>query len=320
MNTSKIILFLRFNTISYQRFIMRIQYSIAISILFIFGTCSDKKASKDEFASIATIDTTGQMNEATSELATEVIKSIPPPVEMSSIIKNSGADYANEILNPSSRYENYNTNFLKSINLGVYGADLGYINIYNHKEDALTYLNTVVKLAEDLKVGQFFDFETIKRVADNNKNLDSLLNITTSNFEKMNNYLQEQQRSNISMYMLTGGWIEALYIASKVSLDKKNKDLYEKIGEQKIALDQILLLLSFYKHDPNAVAISKDLTKLKDIYSNIKIETVYAEPTMVEENGMLVVKDNSKTIIKIEEAQVVEIFNLITTIRNKIVS
>ena len=288
----------------------------------VFWACGSEKSksSEDEFSALGQADTTGQINEATSELATEVIKSIPPPVEMSAIIKNSGADYSSEILNPTSSYENYNTNYLKAINLGIYGADLGYINIYNHKEDALSYLNTVIKLSEDLKVGQFFDFETIKRIANNNKNLDSMLNITTSNFEKMNNYLQEQKRSNLSMYMLTGGWIEALHVACQVALNQNSQPLLEKIGEQKIVLDQIILLLSFYKNDPNAIALSKELTELKAIFNQVKIETIYAEPTMVEENGNLVVKDNSKTNIIITPEVVKQIQTNVAKIRSKLIS
>lgn len=286
---------------------------------FLTNTSCTKKQSADDFSQIAKSDSSGQISQATSELAGQVIKSIPPPIEMQSMILSSGASYNSEILNPSEESEKYSTNYHKAINLGIYGADLAYINIYNHKEDALSYLNTVIKLSEDLKVGQFFDFETIKRVADNNKNLDSMLNITTSNFEKMNNYLQEQNRSNISMYMLTGGWVEALYVACKVGLEKKNQPLYDKIAEQKIVLDQVLLLLSFYKNDPNAKILHDDLHDLKIVFDKIKIETIYAEPTMVEENGQLVVKDNSKTVIVAPEDVIKEISNSITATRAKII-
>lgn len=293
--------------------------ALTISVYLVSSCDSDKKTDGD-FNELSTADSTGKINVATSVIAAEVIKSIPPPIELESIIKASGAPYISDMLNSASNYDKYNTNYLKAVNLGVYGADLAYINIYNHKEDALTYLNTVIKLSEDLKVGQFFDFETIKRIADNNNNLDSMLNITTSNFEKMNNYLQDQSRSNISMYMLTGGWLEALNIACKVGLKENNKQLFEKIGEQKIVLDQIILLLSFYKSDPNAVNLANDLDELKKIYKNVKIETIYSEPTMVEENGALVVKDNSKTTIMVSEPLVREISTLITKMRSKIVN
>lgn len=291
--------------------------SLLLMLLLASG-CDSSSNEKDEFSNIGKADSSGKISAATSELASQVIKSIPPPVELSAIIKNSGAEYFSDMLNETGNLDKYNTNYLKAANLGVYGADLGYINIYNHKEDALSFLNIVIKLSEQLKVGQFFEFETIKRIADNSNNLDSMLNITQSNFEKMNNYLQEQNRSNISTYMLTGGWIEAMYLTTYVAIEKNDEALYEKIGEQKIVLDQIIILLDFYKNDQNAMALAKDLEELKAVFKEVKIQTVYGEPTMVEENGMLVVKDNSKTTISITKENVLKIRETISKIRKKI--
>ncbi len=293
-------------------------YSGSILMLLLSSGCGSSGEDKDGFSNIAKVDSTGKISAATSELAGQVIKSIPPPVELSAIIKNSGAEYFSDMLNETGNIDRYNTNYLKAANLGVYGADLGYINIYNHKEDALSFLNIVIKLSEELKVGQFFEFETIKRIADNSNNLDSMLNITQSNFEKMNNYLQEQNRSNISTYMLTGGWIEAMYLTTFVAIEKNDKALYEKIGEQKIVLDQIIILLDFYKNDQNALGLAKDLEALRGVFKEVKIETVYGEPTMVEENGMLVVKDNSKTTISITRETVDKIRESVSNIRKKI--
>ncbi len=291
---------------------------LSLPILGVLISSCGGAETKDDFSKVATVDTSGKISKATSELANQVLKSIPPPVELASIIKKSGAPYYSDMLNNTDNSEKYSTNYLKAANLGAYGADLGYINIYNHKEDALSYLNTVVDLAEGLKVGQYFDFETIKRIANNNKNLDSMLNITQSNFEKMNNYLQDQGRSNISSFMLAGGWVEAMYLTTHVALEKKDVALYEKVGEQKMVLDQLVILLDFYKNDPNALGLAKDFSALKQIFLNVKIETVYGEPTMVEENGMLVVKDNSKTTINITEETVKQINESITAIRKKI--
>jgi hypothetical protein len=47
---------------------------------------------------------------------------------------------------------------------------------------------------------------------------------------------------------------------------------------------------------------------------------VYAEPTMVEENGVLVVKDNSKTNIVISEQTVSKILDTVVKVRSKIIS
>ena len=72
--------------------------------------------------------------------------SIPSPIQTAMLIKNSGANYNKDILNEPSKITNYNTNFKKAINLGIYGADLGYVTMYDQTQDAIAFL-TAVKVA-----------------------------------------------------------------------------------------------------------------------------------------------------------------------------
>jgi hypothetical protein len=205
--------------------------------------------------------------------------------------------------------------------LGVYGTDLGYTNIYEQNKDGINYLSSIKSLADGLNIGQFFDIETIGRLATNSKNLDSLLLITTQNFNSINHYLQTQSRANLSVLLLTGGWVEAMQITCQVaSKDAKNKELQEKIGEQKIILEQIVLLLTFYKDDPNMASLLKDLEELKTAFDKINIVYTYKESSMEIVDGVATIKDNSTTTINITEQDVEAIKTLTNSIRNKIIS
>ena len=82
----------------------------------------------------------------------------------------------------------------------MYGTDLGYTNIYEQNQDGVKYMASIKELADGLNIGQFFDIETIGRLATNSKNLDSLLLITTQNFNSINHYLQTQNRSNLVFF------------------------------------------------------------------------------------------------------------------------
>jgi hypothetical protein len=64
---------------------------------------------------------------------------------------------------------------------------------------------------------------------------------------------------------LTGGWLEALHITCEVAAaNPTNKELQETIGEQKIILENIMLLLSFYKEsDQNMASLLTDMEELK---------------------------------------------------------
>ena len=253
------------------------------------------------------------------DLVEEVIQSIPSPLEMTSLIQGIGANYSKNILNPTENIKNYNTNFKKAINLGIYGADLGYINLYEQNQDALLYLNSVKELADDIRVGHYFNFETLQRLTNLGGNLDSLLYITTSNFEDMYRYLREQNRSSLTILMLTGGWLEALHIAAQI--DKLNteegwhKELSERIGEQKVTLDQIMILLSVYQNDHNIQKLRSDLDNLKRLFEQVEVKYTYEPPTFKEIDNMLIVEDHSTSTIIITEELIAEIASETESIR-----
>ncbi len=261
-----------------------------------------------------------QNDKVPEEAVGEILKQIPSPIETSVIIKKAGGTYSKEILNPSENAQNYSSNYKKALNLGVYGADLGYINIYEKNKESLYYLNSIKSMADGLNIGQFFDFETIKRLASNNKNADSLLNITTDNFNKINSFLYEQKRSDQSVLILTGGWLESLNIMCKIAQKNKNPKLYERIGEQKIIIDQLVLVLTNYESDSNIKLLTTDLKQLQKIYEKVQITYTYKESKMEIVDGIPTIVDKSESKVNITDAQVVEVANLTNAIRNKIVS
>ncbi|HET6540896.1 MAG TPA: hypothetical protein VFG46_10460, partial [Chryseolinea sp.] len=217
---------------------------------------------------------------------------------------------------------NYNSNYKKALNLGVYGTDLGYTNIYEQNQDGVKYMSSIKTLADGLSIGQFFDIETIGRLATNSKNLDSLLLITTQNFNSINHYLQSRNQSNLSVLFLTGGWVEALNILCEVAAaNPTNKEMQETIGEQKIILENILLLLSFYKEsDQNMASLLGDMEELKKLYDKVNITYTYSESTFEIVDGVMVIKDNSSSTIQITSEDIANIKALTTSIRNKIIS
>lgn len=250
----------------------------------------------------------------------EMISSIPNPVEMSSLLQKSGVVYSQELLNPVNNVNNYNTNFKRALNLGVYGTDLVYMNIYDRTVATLRYLSNVRDLASDLRVEQFFDYETLNRLSESARSIDSVLFITNSGFDRMSRYLIDQGRSNIAVLISYGTWIESLYIATNVQTVPPNREMINtRIGEQKKVLDNMLLLLHTYRRDPNFVGLIEDLMELKAEFDKVTISYVYAEPTMKEIDGMIVVVDNSRSEVIISEEIVQAIADKVSYIRGKII-
>ncbi|MCK5210732.1 MAG: hypothetical protein KAQ79_22030, partial [Cyclobacteriaceae bacterium] len=172
---------------------------ISLFLVLIVFACDPMKKS-DERAFLDSLDNlTLDAPMISDEVIADIIQQVPSPLEISYLLKDAGTQYDFNLLNTPTNVSNYNSNFDKALNLGIYGTDLGYANIYEENQDAILYLNSIKGLANDLSIGQFFDFGTIARLASNSKNLDSLLLITTQNFNNINGYLQENQRSNLSV-------------------------------------------------------------------------------------------------------------------------
>ncbi|MCG8385206.1 MAG: hypothetical protein MJA30_06665 [Cytophagales bacterium] len=292
-------------------------------LFFVFVAACGPGNKPDEQAFLETLDSTAVEGPAISEeVISSVLQQIPSPLEISVLLKQSGTRYDKTLLNSPDNISKYNSNYQKALNLGIYGTDLGYTNIYEQNQDGLDYMSSIKELADGLSIGQFFDIETIGRLATNSKNLDSLLLITTQNFNSINSYLQEQNRANLSVLLLTGGWLEAMHITCQVAMQNLgNTELKETIGSQKIILENIALLLSFYeKVDQNMALLLSDVKKLQAEYESIEIVTTYQESTFEVIDGVMVIKDNSTSEIKITDQNIQNINELVGSIRNKIIS
>jgi hypothetical protein len=301
---------------------MRILSLSLFLLLVLLSACSSEKKSDEEdfMAGLDSAQTEGAT--ISEEVIGDILQRIPSPLEISVLLKQTGKKYNSAYLNNPDNLSKYNTNYQRALNLGIYGADLGYTNIYEQNQDGLKYISSIKSLADGLNIGQFFDVETIGRLASNSQNLDSLLLITTQNFNSINHYLQTQNRANLSVLLLTGGWLEALHITCAVSANNPdNQTLHETIGGQKIILENIMLLLSFYKdRDESMAALLADLDGLKRVFDKVNITYVYKESTFEVVDGVMVIKDNSSSTIDITSEDIATIRNLTDSIRNKIIS
>jgi hypothetical protein len=294
--------------------------TLGLTLTLLVACSSNKPTAEQEV--LEQIDTAKTEGPTISEgVIADILQQIPSPLEISVLLKESGKKYNASYLNSSDNTSRYNSSFKKALNLGVYGTDLGYTNIYEQNQDGVKYMASIKELADDLSIGQFFEIETIGRLATNSKNLDSLLLITTQNFNSINHYLQTQSRANLSVLLLIGGWMEALHITCEVAkLTPGNQELQETIGAQKIILENIMLLLSFYKEsDQNMASLLDDMNQLKQQFDKVSITYTYKEPTFKVVDGVMVIQDNSTSTINITPENINDIRTATQTIRNKII-
>ncbi|MBN1388541.1 MAG: hypothetical protein JW965_08860 [Bacteroidales bacterium] len=298
-------------------------YSLAILfILVLLFSCKNtgKKGSEFVFPESDSIPVK-EAEKLSREAIDDIVQNIGSPVEMSALLLELDVPFIAEHMASIEQAENLSTNFQKALRLGIYGADLGYLNIYEKTGTAVETLSTINKLADGLRVGQFFDFETLKKLAINKSNVDSLLFLSVRSYNEIDKYLRENDRGNLSALMITGVWLEAQYLACQIVKDYPHLDLKNRIGEQKIIINDLLLLLRPYNESSDEYReLYNDFELLKRQYSDVSITFTPGEPETVEKEGRLVVIQNEESTVVISDDMLEGIIKKTEEIRNRIIS
>jgi len=293
---------------------------LAYIVFGIFIVCACKSGNADYSSQLGLDDSSGVGEIQVSEDAmAQVVENVSSPVEMAALIKSLGVPFSQKYLATTDNSDSYNTGFSKAFNLGIFGADLGYLNMYSKTSSVIEYITVIKKLADGINVGQFFDFSTLKRLSTNNENIDSLMYISVHSFNVMDKYLQKNKRSNLSALMVAGVWVEGIYLATQVQKDKPNKKLAENIGEQKMMLSELLIILNNYKKDKYIADLIADLNTIKAEFEPITISIIKGEPEQVVENGQLTIKQNEKSVVNITDDQLNRIITTTAEVRNKLI-
>jgi len=302
----------------------KILFLTIFSVLLLAMSCSDSKDDANSMEEDLVIPDSLLQNDSVPQLSEksieDLVQNLSSPIEMASLIKESGSKFSPELLASTKGIDKFSTSVKRALALGIYGADLGYLNMYNQSRFIVDYLTAIKTLAEGIKVDQFFDFNSLKELATSGNNIDSLMYLSVSSFNKIDKYLREHHRTNISVLIITGVWIEGMYFATQINDDAHNKMIADRIAEQKNVLANILLILKQYKGDKDFENLVLQLTKLKEAYEPIEITYELGEPEMVEKDGMLVVVQNEKAIINASEKDFENLKNIIEEIRHNIIN
>jgi hypothetical protein len=251
-----------------------------------------------------------------SETMNEIIQNIASPIEVAALINSLNVPFSPSYLANPDNLSTSTTSFEMAYTLGALSADLGYLNMYEKTSTAVNYLTTINRLADALQIGQFFDFATIKRLATTSSDLDSLMFISIHSFNNMDDYLRETGRSNLSALMIAGVWIEGLYLATQVALQNSNEELKSMIGEQKLILNDLLLVLHNYGNEQVIQDYINDLEIIKSMYDDVKITYEVGEPRTIEKDGMLMVVQSETSHVLMSDETLTRIIEVTRQIRN----
>ena len=211
------------------------------------------------------------VQEDRAEKTRKIFYNIPSPMETASLLMKAGAQYNGKILNDVKSVDKYTSATKQALNLGVYGADLSYTSVFNNTQESMFYTSCSKKLADRLGVSSAFNDSTLEVMEKNQNDRDALLDIISETYWGVDAYLKENDRASISALMVTGGWVEGLYIATQVATTNDTPELRQRIAEQKLSLGDLTGLVSSYQDDGTLTGAKADLAQLQAVFADVQV-------------------------------------------------
>ncbi len=301
---------------------LRIGSGIGIGIVLLLGVCllpgckGGKKAPQEELE----VDITDK--EAILQdikQAEKIFQALPSPLESAMLIKSAGARFEEKLLNPVSSVNNFVTNKAMALNLGIYTCDLSFASLYEQTQLLIDYMNAAKKMADGLGILKAIEQEDIDRLEENINNSEVIMDIVSQTFMNSNSYLEDNGQPATAAIVLTGGWIEGLYISTQLvdMNDLNGNKLVGRIIDQKLSIDILLNLLTSSKGNTAVDEIILEVTRLKDVFDKIKIDTTPVRPEYDPESKSTILKSEIKTDMTPEVFM--ELSKIVKEIRNSFV-
>jgi hypothetical protein len=227
------------------------------------SSCKNKSAKpkkSDEIAKVDTIEKAIEKNVYPLPTSAQVIKMLTE-LEVGFIIG---------ISNPVENSKQYYTSAKRSMNLGVYGADLSYATLYNINQEVIDYMDAIRSLANELNMSKIYNAALYDSIKINFDYKDRLVKILTNAFNDTYAYMSENDQQTLALLVVGGAWVEGMYLTTHVS-----EAAYQVSGISKVLLEQkksvelYLDLTKPYLEDAMVSDFVKTLDPIKNVYAKL---------------------------------------------------
>ncbi|MBK9285534.1 MAG: hypothetical protein IPM51_14630 [Sphingobacteriaceae bacterium] len=253
-------------------------------IILMINACGSGEKIDD---SLDHMDSTRIAVEETKLNAQNVFNTMPDRKEILKLIESHQIDYNADLLNDPNFVDKYTIESAKAVNLGVYGSDLSIASAFEQTQESIIFLKCVNVLAGDLGVNNAFDQSMFDRMEANKSSKDSTLEIITNAFKSADQILKTNNRPATSAIILSGAWIEGLYVSCKITESLNSDEVAKSILSQEESLKNLIILLEASKLNDRSDYILHGLKKLHDIF---------AASMQTEKTGFEAIKDISEGI------------------------
>lgn len=241
--------------------------SLALAAFLLYSCGDSGKKGSDVKESAA-------FTEAESKIIDEidkVVHELPPPSEVPYMLQATGADYNPSFPNKLENASKYMNSMDKAaLNLGGYATDIGYLTSNDKTQEALKYMEVCQQLSDKVGISSAFDLDMMERFEKNLGNKDSLSNLINIAITMAEDKLEDSDKLNMVAMILSGSYIEGLYLSVMV-IDTYPDDLLSEENRNLILEPLMKVIIDQEKSLIDIIALLKDIEQ-DEIIANIIAE------------------------------------------------
>ena len=206
------------------------------------------------------------------EIAEKDFEFMPPsPIQIASILKKANMNYEEGLTNKVSNSKLYSTKFKQTINFGVYACDLAYCVTNDKFAEASKYLKVSKEMAS--KIGMesiFLSDNLVERFEKNVGNQDSVMSILFDIQIMTDDYIQDNELTDLSVIYFTGAWVEGMNIGTHTILGNNDHKISVLLSEQMtIARSLIRGLRAVENQTDDLIDLTDHIEEVVDAYHNL---------------------------------------------------
>ena len=203
----------------------------------------------------------------------------PSPVELAKNYKKTGIQFIPGLTNPAADYERYITNTKKSLNFGVYSADLSYCILNNQGQGASEYFMVIQSISNSIGLSEIFRYELILTNFNSSLgNKDSMSRIVNGIQKDLDKTLKANGTQDKAILFYTGAWIESAYIAINAKKNFSNSldtGMVSEITSQLEMLEDILIEFDKMEgKNQEIIDLQNKLLQFKEMSSSIRFKSI----------------------------------------------
>lgn len=266
-------------------------------LLFAFESCG--YTSQDDNSAVVQ-DTAGTIAPDDSVKPTQdFFYSLPSPLLMVKVFRKTGLKYMEGVANSPDNAGKYASVHSRTLNLGVYSADLAYTILNKQNQQASRYMEAVKRLSDDLGMSALFDSDNyMNRFKNNLNNEDSLINIVCELKSEMDIFMKDNEKEKQTLLIFIGAWVENMYIATQLTKEANKDKVATRIAEQKYILNSLMNVSSnFQNNDKEFTALFQKLTELKGLFDNLTVQGE-DEKILMDERQMKAITEKTRDLRK----------------------